>query len=279
MSKLVYILVTLLSVAAYAPGAFADENTGPKNEPGVGACPCHQPKPIDKKTEERLTQVNDATQAQPNALKLPELLTATDKRKLYTMKDVCKDSLKKDPTKKAALVVVKTHYCDEGTQVCVKSLMNISDKANYFIQKNFTTYHTRFWRNTRQFETGEKTIRDEWGKQDVNPEAYVIDVQKCELVYRDYAMNHEGVFSNDPMTSYFAWRKFLLSSDKVRNLLGLPASDDDKQLEFEKKQVEALLKKYPHQNKQTVIELADQQGRDLGLYSDGPETLHRLPNW
>jgi hypothetical protein len=81
------------------------------------------------------------------------------------------------------------------------------------------------------------------------------------------------------MTSYFAWRKMLLSSEKVRNLLSLPASDDEKQLAFEKQQVEALLKKYPHQSKQTIIELADQQGRDYGLYTEPASTLRPLPNW
>ncbi|MBN23338.1 MAG: hypothetical protein CL678_18780 [Bdellovibrionaceae bacterium] len=128
--------------------------------------------------------------------------------KLYTPEQVCEDAHLQNSTVAFALVLLKTHLCDFGTGVCATSLLSIADPDNQWIQKNFQTYHSRFFIYTLEGNTvwQHKSIKmanlieEAWGKGDVNPEVAVVDLSRpCDaddlVIGRDYLMNYPNAFS------------------------------------------------------------------------------------
>ena len=186
------------------------------------------------------------------AFKSPKRLIVNKNKNFYTLKQICSDSRKNNPKKKLALVVLKTHLCDTGTLVCLKSASLISDPANKFVQDNFSVYETRFIRQGDLIlNSGEEKIRSEFGKLDSNPQYYVIDVKSCSQLSSEYALNaNEGIFSMDEGNridfnkNYKALRELLLRETKVAKLVGRNyIQNDESQIDKELKKLFIILKK------------------------------------
>jgi hypothetical protein len=160
----------------------------------------------------------------------------------YKLGDVCADAKKTDPSKKAAVVLIKTHLCDVGTGVCIDSLRTFDDPANVFIRDNFVSYHTRFIGYdldpksgvSSEHFAGEDVIRSEWKKPDSNPEAAIIDLSTCTVMGRRYLKNFPGFNDNDFLVRYKAIRKAILDIPGVAKLLGKSKDGEDYKLELAK---------------------------------------------
>ena len=55
------------------------------------------------------------------------------------LSQLCDHAKKEAGDKKFALILLKTHMCDAGTAVCIRSLRSVSDLRNTFIHDNFVT--------------------------------------------------------------------------------------------------------------------------------------------
>ncbi|MDA8792408.1 hypothetical protein N9N67_04135 [Bacteriovoracaceae bacterium] len=136
----------------------------------------------------------------------------------YKIQDVCMDARNKSKEqsveschegKKAALVLLKTHYCDVNVNVCIDALTALSDPANNFVHQNFITYHSQFSNYKYNAEQGiiwahyyddtQKRVGKEWGKEDSNPELLVLRLSDCKVIgkkkIKDY---NNGEFFRQP---------------------------------------------------------------------------------
>jgi len=215
-------------------------------------------------------------QASEGSIKLPVLLAATPQYEFYKQEDVCKYTREKAPDKKLALVVVKTHLCDGYTQVCLKSLANVSDKANTFIHDNFQVFHTRFSCQGDTCTIGETAIRNEWNKVGVDPKLIVIEPQSCKVLFRDFAYNWQGFYytdkgytSMDFEITYAAMKIMLLSKQSVRNILRIPDRtqlEDLRVFESEAKEINARLRsQYPQPSLKSVMDASVKQLEEFKL--------------
>lgn len=164
---------------------------------------------------------------------LPIRLQANDKKQFYKLSQICEHTKNIAPSKNA-LVVLKTHYCDNHARVCLRTSALVSDPANKFVHDNFVVYDTRFAKANVLFDQKEEaTIRKAWNKPDEDPEYLVIDTtsrpNSCEIIHRKYAKNYVeyGLFATqgalddeiDFNTNYIGLRTLILDSPRVTNLL------------------------------------------------------------
>jgi rRNA maturation protein Nop10 len=147
---------------------------------------------------------------------------------LYKKQDVCDDARKSDPSKKLALILLATHLCDAGTHVCLDSLRTITDEANIFVKRNFVVYQTRFYSFdldkdgtiNQLYYAGEKDIRDEWNKRDVNPEIAIMDLKSCKVLGHVLVMNYPPAFSPNFVDRYLTFRRLITDIPGVEADLG-----------------------------------------------------------
>lgn len=215
-----------------------------------------------------------------NDLLLPTRLIKNDQHSFYTKQDVCEHSKKTAPAKKAAMVIVKTHYCDKSSQVCLKTTSLVADRANHLVHDNFTVYQSRFESQRRKIiNSGEKSIRDEWAKDDSGPEFYIVDVQSCKVVFRDYANTvfQQGMYrANQAGThldfeaNYRALRHLLLQDEAVSNLLDNKYQNlDETQIQTELRRAEHIRQQHGQKSLVEVLVAVDMQDAQLGLeYQD-----------
>ncbi len=226
--------------------------------------------------EEAILDINSIKQNIPlsQAFKSPKRLIVNKSNNFYSLKQICEDSSKNNPNKKLALVVLKTHLCDTGTLVCLKSASLISDPANKFIQDNFSVYETRFIRQGELIlNTGEQEVRTEFGKLDSNPQYYVIDVKTCTQLSSVYAYKAgEGIFSMDQGNridfnkNYVALRELLLREPKVAKLVGQNyIQKDESQIDKELKYAAEYHKKNAQLNLYQVRIRMDEIDAQLNL--------------
>ena len=209
------------------------------------------------------------------ALMFPHRLRNDSEVQLYTRQQVCEYTKKNAPQKKAALVVVKTHYCDDSSQVCLKTAAFLADPNNTFVHENFEVFDSRFEMRGQPLQlSAEREVRQEWQKDDSNPEYYVLDVATCEIIFRDYAMHwyEQGVFATietskgtelNMKANLEGVRKMLLSSERVRALLGPAYANADKAT-----RARELAKVNRNQGGRTLNQVHDEldaHDRNLGL--------------
>jgi hypothetical protein len=147
--------------------------------------------------------------------------------RFYKKHDVCEDARRSDPSKNLALILLTTHLCDAGTHVCLDTLQTTTDEANVFVRRNFVVYQTRFYSFdldksgdiNRLYFAGERRIRNEWNKRDLNPEVAVMDLRSCQVLGRAYVMNYPGAFSPKFITRYLALRRLILNIPGVAAVL------------------------------------------------------------
>jgi hypothetical protein len=219
---------------------------------------------------------------QSGGLMLPTRLVQNQNMSLYTHKQVCDDARINHPQKKAIMVVLKTHYCDTGTRVCVKSEALVSDPANALIQDNFAVYDTRFIEMSSMLaNTGEEAIRKEWAKKGVNPEFVILDPKTCSEIYRKVIKKGDlssGILSADVTmrqldfeANYRALRSYLLSEPRVAALLGGKYnSKDEAQIKAELDEISSRRSTNPQPTFPQIFKaLADEDSR-LGIFRSSP---------
>lgn len=211
-----------------------------------------------------------------NDLLLPTRLIKNEQQSFYTKQDVCEHSKKTAPAKKAAMVIVKTHYCDKSSQVCLKTTSLVADRTNHLVHDNFTVYQSRFESQRRKItNSGEKSIRDEWDKDDSGPEFYIVDVQSCEILFRDYAYtvyqqgmhraNQAGTHL-DFEANYRALRQLLLQDEAVRNLLDNKYQNlDETQIQNELTRAQQIRQQHGQKSLVEVMAAVDMQDAQHGL--------------
>jgi hypothetical protein len=162
----------------------------------------------------------------------------------YKKQDVCADARKSNPSKPFALILLSTHLCDAGTHVCLDSLRTITDDANIFVKKNFVVYQTRFYsfdlnpggEINRLYYSGEKEIRQEWGKQDMNPEMAVMDLKTCRVQRTGLIMSNPVALRGNFIDRYLAYRKLIMGTPGVEKMLG-PRSGDAETVKQEVREI------------------------------------------
>ena len=211
-----------------------------------------------------------------NDLILPTRLIKNDSVSFYTKQDVCEHSKNTAAEKKAAMVIVKTHYCDKSSQVCLKTTALVADPANHFVHDNFTVYQSRFESKGRPIvNTGEAFIRDEWDKDDSGPEFYIVDVNSCQIIFRDYAYtvyrqgmhqaNTAGTHLNFD-ANYRAMRLLLLQDESVRNLLDNKYEHrNEAQIRTELARAAQIRQQHAQKSLAEVLQAVDSQDADYGL--------------
>ena len=129
---------------------------------------------------------------------------------------------------------------------------------------------------------GEKEIREEWKKTDLDPTLAVIDVRPghCELLERPYANQDPRVFSRMIGTdgkkhflrfwdSYLGLRGVILGGDpRIRSILGMNALDDKDQIERERQKVSKVRAQFPQPSLETVLEASATYAESLHLTKD-----------
>ncbi|MBU1312119.1 MAG: hypothetical protein KKE30_21555 [Gammaproteobacteria bacterium] len=207
---------------------------------------------------------------------LPTRLISNESVSFYTKQDVCQHSKTTAPEKRAAMVIVKTHYCDRSSQVCLKTTALVADPANHFVHDNFTLYQSRFENNGRPIvNAGEKAIRDEWVKDDSGPEFYIMDVNRCEIVFRDYAYSvyRHGMHRANTVGShldfeanYRAMRRLLLQDEVVRSLLDNKYQHlDEPQIRAELAYAGKIRQRHAQKSLSEVLNAIDAQDAQNGL--------------
>ena len=167
---------------------------------------------------------------------LPRLIT----NKLLTPAAVCADAKSRDPKKRFALVVGKTHVCDLGEKVCLKTLRDISDSCNRFLQRNFAIYHTRPYTYTAdgkiiaEEQDGAVPIMDAWAPRG-GPNLHVIDLASCRAFPRDDSPGLDGLGGKMPPTQerFRLMREQILRINGVRQAMGPDANYEPKAEEFD----------------------------------------------
>jgi len=228
-----------------------------------------------------LAAVTAATPARADSeLLLPTRLIKNDQHSFYTKQDVCEHSKKIAPAKKAAMVIVKTHYCDKSSQVCLKATSLVADRANHLVHDHFTVYQSRFESQRRKIiNSGEKSIRNEWAKDDSGPEFYIVDVQSCEIIFREYAYSvyQQGMYRAnaagthlDFEANYRALRELLLKEEAVQHLLGNQYQpDDEDQIKQELARAREIRQHHHQKSLVEVLAAVDMQDAQHGLkYQD-----------
>lgn len=148
----------------------------------------------------------------------------------YRKAEICADAKIRNPEAQMAVILMKTHLCDVGTEVCMDSLSTFADPANVFLRENFALYHTRFYSyqlektpvGNKIIKNGypeEKLIRDELGKQDSDPELLVLDLKTCQSMGSKYMMTDEKAFGGDFLDRYAAIKRLLISIPGVKDRL------------------------------------------------------------
>lgn len=120
-------------------------------------------------------------QQQPD-LNIPIMLQG----KLMSMNSVCEDARRRSPEKRYAVLLLKSHGCDDGSNACMSQLLDVSDPCNLFI-KQFSTYQTRILvKNVGgHFMNYDVPCQDrltaEWNADGkLKPSFVVIDTVKCK---------------------------------------------------------------------------------------------------
>ncbi|MDR7121989.1 hypothetical protein [Rheinheimera soli] len=209
-------------------------------------------------------------------LLLPTRLIKNESASFYTKQDVCDHSKKTAPDKKAAMVIVKTHYCDKSSKVCLKTTALVADPANHFVHDNFSVYQSRFESQRREIvNSGESSIRDEWEKDDSGPEYYIVDVQSCKILFRDYAYSvyqqgmHEANSAGTHLNfeaNYRAMRYLLLQDESVRSILGNKYEHlNETQIRAELARSEEIRQLHAQKSLSEVLDAVDAQDADNGL--------------
>ena len=214
------------------------------------------------------TQANDS-------ILLPVRIVKNEKKEIYTLAQVCEHSRQVNPNKKAAMVIVKTHNCDPGTQVCLKTATLVADVGNRFVHDNFTVFHTRFMNQGSILpNSGEESIRTEWNKPGSDPEFVIIDVAACQVIFREYAKSvyEKGMFWTtgdgklDFEKNYRAMRELLLSSPKVAALLDNQyILGNEGQIQAELKRIAELRSTYPQPTLNEVLVEIVEQDKQCGV--------------
>lgn len=207
---------------------------------------------------------------------LPTRLINNDDHTFYTRQDVCQHARKTAPEKKAAMIIVKTHYCDKSSRVCLKTTALVADPANHLVHDNFTVYQSRFESEGRQIRnSGEKSIREEWDKDDSGPEFYIMDVSSCDVVFRDYAYSvyrqgmHQANAANthlDFAANYRAMRHLLLQDESVVQLLGSKYQHlNEEQIQAELTLAGKIRQRHQQKALTEVLRAINQQDAEHGL--------------
>lgn len=207
---------------------------------------------------------------------LPGRLINNDDHNFFTKEDVCKHAKKNAPEKKAAMIIVKTHYCDRSSKVCLKTTALVADPANHFVHDNFSVYQSRFESERRQIiNAGEKSIREEWNKHDSGPEFYIMDVRSCEVVFRDYAYSvyRQGMYQAnaagthlDFAANYRAMRHLLLQDESVRQLLDNRYEHlNEAQIQTELSLASQIRQQHQQKSLAEVLQAINQQDVESGL--------------
>jgi hypothetical protein len=155
-----------------------------------------------------------------------------------------------------ALVITKTHYCDDETKVCLRTFSLVSDPANVFIQDNFQVFDTRFSSHSEKLDVGEELVRKEWEKFDSGPEFIIVDPVGCKNVFRARAESvaDSGIWwldgdkkkwkwtpapgdTLDFKKNYLGFRSLVLENPIVSHLLG------DKYINGDQEQISAELER------------------------------------
>jgi hypothetical protein len=174
------------------------------------------------------------------------------------------------PYKKAALILLKTNFCDQGSQVCAKSLITVSDVANIFIQENFKVYHTRFYANHVEYnKSDEKIVRETWNKPGLDPEFVIIDLTACKVIARDFFNNLDRVFDTeadgihvDFEGAYRDLRHGILKTPAVAALFdGKFIDENETQIHSELLEAELIREHHPQPSIEAVLDVADKQLR------------------
>ena len=217
-----------------------------------------------------------ADESTQHRLTLPIRMVKNATSSIYTHAEICQYSKEHFPQKQLAMVIVKTHICDPGTQVCLKTAALVADPANKFVHDNFVVFHTRFKQNGVTIEnSGEREIRDEWKKYDSNPEYIILDVNSCKEIFRQYAYQvfELGMFWTngtgshlDFNSNYRALRFLLLSEPQIASALGgRYTQSDEKQIQSELWQILKMRASLPQPSLDEVMLELNIQDRELGL--------------
>lgn len=158
----------------------------------------------------------------------PTRLASRENNQLASPDQVCADAKKSARGKNLALVVLKTHLCDNATLVCLKTASLISDPGNKFVHDNFAVYDSQFIQQGQMLNgTGETAIRANFNKWDSNPQYFVMNLKTCKVVFSEYGYNAtDGMFASiagnklDFNKNYRALRHLLLKENSVASLIG-----------------------------------------------------------
>ncbi len=127
--------------------------------------------------------------------------------------------------------------------------------------------------------SGELKLRSTFKKVDSNPQYYVIDVKKCEILYTEYGYNaKEGMFQMgegnriDFDANYTSLRNLLLSDSRVAKLVGPTyLNDNHDQIKKELQYAKNYHAKFPQLNLNQVRKKMDAvETEKLGLTATNP---------
>lgn len=171
---------------------------------------------------------------------LPTQLTAN----FYKKNQVCADAKKRNPGKKIAVILSKSHLCDVTSRgYCLDAGRMLSSGLMEFAQKNFAIYHARFTRVRRDQNNalvadlykGSQAIATEWDFDKEFPQLTFLNLKTCKTITEATA-KVSSVFQvnydyqdkkEDTFEFYKNFRNAVLASPAIQKILDRDVKESD----------------------------------------------------